>query len=117
VKKPTKAKPKKIKSEPEVTNVVGIRSLVDRIARAPYIQKYVTKIAIATEVARLVREIEKDPEKREVMYFKLIESLDFSDAWLNSASKAKISDLYNDLRDDNWNDIKNELEEYESGGE
>ena len=109
-------KPTKPKAAPK-SNVITIKHVADRYFNGPVIQKYVTKIAVVTEVARLVRELEKDPEKREAMYFKLIESLDYSEHWANIVSKAKIGDLYEDLKTNDWKDREPEVEEEVSGDE
>ena len=60
---------------------------------------------IVTELARYIAVVEKDPVRREDLYFKLIESLDFSADWTHAASSKKLGELYKDLAYGWWGDL------------
>lgn len=60
---------------------------------------------IVTEMARYILVVEKDPIKREDLYFRLIESLDFSDEWVRLASGRTLGALYDDLANGWWGDL------------
>jgi len=60
---------------------------------------------IVTELARYIAIVEKDPIKREDLYYKLIESLDFSAEWTRVAALKKLGELYKDLAHGWWGDI------------
>lgn len=65
---------------------------------------------IVTELARYIAIVEKDPVKREDLYYKLIESLDFSPEWTRIASLKKLGVLYNDLAHGWWGDVPSKSE-------
>lgn len=60
---------------------------------------------IVTELARYIAIVEKDPVRREDLYYKLIESLDFSAEWTRLASLKKLGELYDDLAHGWWGDV------------
>lgn len=59
---------------------------------------------IVTELARYIAIVEKDPSVREDLYFRLIESLDFSAEWHGAAARKKLGELYIDLTQGWWGD-------------
>lgn len=59
---------------------------------------------IVTELARYIAIVEKDPTVREDLYFRLIESLDFSAEWHTIAARKKLGELYVDLTRGWWGD-------------
>lgn len=61
---------------------------------------------IVTELARYILTKENDPVVREDLYFKLIESLDFSPKWHNEASERTLQQLYEELTRGWWGDVE-----------
>lgn len=59
---------------------------------------------IVTELARYIAVVEKDPSVREDLYYRLIESLDFSAEWHGIAARKKLGELYIDLTQGWWGD-------------
>ena len=68
------------------------------------------RIAIVTELARLVDEVGDQPVGREKLYRDLIRSLDFSEEWIKLHAERPLSELYGKLLTGAWKDVEPSLE-------
>ena len=65
-------------------------------------QKYITRIAITTEVARLVMEDDLSDSEKLGYFWDLIRALDFSDEWTKQRTERSIGSIYEELKLGNW---------------
>ena len=74
--------------------------------RSAMMLRMVNKMALMTELGRMVRDCVKSPAERERCYWKLIEAMDYSDAWHDRAARGKLGNLLEELRAGYWKDIE-----------
>jgi|DEB0MinimDraft_3_1074331.scaffolds.fasta_scaffold394367_1 hypothetical protein len=90
---------------PKGQQSVGRRKIADPDDAAHTVLRLTQARDIVTELARYISIVEKDPVKKEDLYYRLIESLDFSAEWTRVASLKKLGELYNDLAHGWWGDM------------
>lgn len=64
------------------------------------------RLAIVTELGRMVRDIVKDPFERDRCYWKIIEAADYSEEWHDMANDLSLNALLIDLRFGRFKDIE-----------
>lgn len=74
-------------------------------ARMSSEQRLIARITILTECSRYIQCKTNDVSKRYALTWKLIESLDFSDAWLAKVNEMKLGAMYDLLDSDKWRDV------------
>jgi len=90
---------------PKGQQSVGKRKISDPDEAAHTVLRLTQARDIVTELARYIAVVEKNPTVREDLYYRLIESLDFSAEWTRVASLKKLGELYNDLAHGWWGDM------------